>query len=133
VQDFWKRKIAPASKEYEIKIVFNSNKGRTEIIHISDKEIFNATAINKKLKILEIKKLLDFLKFPGDHVSELTKLTAKPQGNLVLDLYFENRHLGVMLEENDVVVIDFDNNFKLHHYVGKIIPFSYKVQDFFEN
>jgi hypothetical protein len=133
VQDFWKRKIAPSSKEYEMKIVFHGNKGRMETIHISDKEIFNATAINKKLKILEVKKLLDFLKMPGDHVSELTKKTAKPQGNPVLDLYFENRHLGVMLEENDVVVTDFDNNFRLHHYVGKTIPFSYMAQDFFEN
>lgn len=132
VQDFWKKQIVPTSKEYELKIVFRQDKGRSESIHVSDKEMFNALSSKKKLRILEVKKLVDFIKLPGDHVSELSKPFDQTQKEIVLDLYFENRHLGVMLEMNDAELIDFDNNIKLHHYVGKTIPFSFRAQDFFE-
>jgi hypothetical protein len=132
VQDFWKKQIAPISKEYELKVVFNNDNNHQEIIHISDKEMFNASSDKKSLRILEVKKLIDFLKLAGDHVSDMPKTLNKAPQNIVLELYFENRHLGVMLEENDVVLLDFDNNFKLHHYTGKTIPFHFRVQDFFE-
>ena len=132
VQDFWKKQIIPLAKEYDLKLSFRLDKGRSETIQVSDKEIFNATSSNKTLRILEVKKLVDFMKLFGDHVSEVTRPYEKSLKNIVLDIYFENRHLGVMLEENDVVLVDFDNNIKLHHYVGKTIPFSYRVHDYFE-
>jgi len=132
VQDFWKKDFAPTGKEFELKIVFTSEKSRQEIINVSDKEIFKARSHSPGLRILEVKKLVDFLKMPGDHISELGKGMAQNTKSIVLDLYFENRHLGVMLEDNDVVLVDLVNNLKLHHYVGKTIPFNYKALDFFE-
>ncbi len=133
VQDFWKKQLTPTSKEYDLKIIFQADKGLFETIHISDKEMFNATSLKKNLRILEVKKLIDFLKLSGDHVSEMVKPSDLNQKDMILDLYFENRHLGVMLEDNDVVLCDFDNKLKLHHYVGKTIPFSYRLHDFFES
>jgi hypothetical protein len=132
IQDFWKKQIAPMSKEYDLKINFALDKSRIELVHVSDKEIFNATSNNKSIRILEVKKLVDFIKLSGDHVSELSKPNEKSLKDVVLDIYFENRHLGVMLEENDVVLVDFDNRIKIHHYVGKTIPFSWRVKDYFE-
>lgn len=132
VQDFWKKQIIPNAKEYDLKLVFRQEKGKTEIVHISDKEVFNASSANRRLRILEVKKLVDFIKLSGDHVSELSKPLEQGIKDIVLDLYFENRHLGVMLEPNDAILFDFDNNIKLHHYVGKNLPFSLRSQDFFE-
>lgn len=132
VQDFWKKIIIPNSKEYDLKMVFRSDKSREETVKVSDKEIFNVTSPNKTLRILEVKKLIDFLKIPSDHVADVNKIVEKNKKNVVMDLYFENRHLGVILDENVVVLLDFNNNLKLLHYIGKTIPFSYRVQDYFE-
>jgi hypothetical protein len=132
VQDFWKKQLNPTSKEYDLKITFHKDQAKTVQIHVSDKEIFNASSKNNSLRILEVKKLVDFLKTSADHISELPKTSIKDLHDLILDLYFENRHFGVMLEENDLVLIDFDNAIKLHHYIGATVPFNYRIKDFFE-
>ena len=33
--------------------------------------------------------------------------------------------------ENEVILVDFDEKMKIHHYVGAKLPFSIKYEDYF--
>lgn len=132
VQDFWKKSIAPANKEYPFSITFVDNK--TEAVKIIDKELFKVepTKAGQKPRGLEFKKLIDFLKTEGDHVSELTEKPRDLIKKNIMTLNFDNRALSVILEDNDAILVDFDLKIKIHHYVGATIPFSIKRADYFE-
>jgi hypothetical protein len=132
VQDFWKKNIFPTNREYQLGITFFDNK--TEMVKITDKELFKAESMKGKsnVRVLEFKKLIDFLKTDGDHVSELTEKTSEIVKKSVLKLKFDNRVLSVILEDNDAILVDLDQKIKIHHYVGATIPFSLKRSDYFE-
>lgn len=132
VQDFWLKRIYPENSEYEFQLTFVKEANQSFKINVSDKDIFNASVAGKKVKLIELKKLIDFFKMHSDHVSELTLKPTELVGKMVMKLYFANRNIGVILEENDVLVVDLDNGLMLHHYVGSSIPFSIKSQDYFE-
>lgn len=133
VQDFWLKRIYPENSEYEFDLAFPKEGNKSFKITVSDKDIFNASAVGKKIKLIELKKLIDFFKMHSDHVSESVDKPTNLVGKMVMKLYFANRNIGVILEENDVLVVDLDNGLTLHHYVGSSIPFSIKSQDYFEN
>ena len=132
VQDFWKKNIGPRIRNISLGISFLDHK--KDEVTISDKELFKANAVepNVVARPLEIKKLVDFLKVEGDHVSELTEKPSEILKKNIMQLYFDNRVLSVMLEDNDVVLVDLDLKIKIHHYVGATIPFSVKRSDYFE-
>lgn len=132
VQDFWKKSLAPLSKEFELNLTFYD--GKSEKIKIHDKQLFHAVSDKPNIKIheLEFKKLLDFIKMEGDHVSELTEKPSEILKKNVLRLNFENRALSVILEDNDAIVVDIENKLKVHHYIGATVPFGIKKADYFE-
>ena len=134
VQDFWKKSIGPKSKEYLINVTFFDS--TTEKIKITDKELFKAEAAfaNSKLKprTLEFKKLVDFIKMEGDHVSELTEKPTEILKKNLMRVSFDNKTLSVILEENDAILVDLEARIKIHHYVGAKVPFSLKKADYFE-
>lgn len=133
VQDFWLKRIYPDNPDYEFELKFTKEAIPSIKFSVSDKDIFNASAVGKKVKLIELKKLIDFFKMHSDHVSELTDKPTELVGKMVMKLYFANRNIGVILDENDVLVVDLDNGLALHHYVGSSIPFSIKSLDYFEN
>ncbi len=132
VQDFWKKNLGPKSNEYQMSLSFYDNK--SEEVKIIDKELFKANAIKPGLttRPMEFKKLIDFLKIEGDHVSELTEKPSEILKKNIMRVHFENRDLSVMLEDNDVVLVDLNLRLKIHHYVGANIPFSIKRTDYFQ-
>lgn len=132
VQDFWKKSIVPASREYQLSITFYDNK--TEVVKISDKELFKVEPqkTGAKVRPLEFKKLIDFLKSEGDHVSDLTEKPSETLKKNIMQLRFDNRVLSVILEDNDAILVDHELKIKIHHYVGATIPFSIKRSDYFE-
>ena len=132
VQDFWRKSISPATKEYPLSITFLDNK--TEAVKIIDKELFKVepTKSTQKPRGLEFKKLIDFLKTEGDHISELTEKPSEILKKNIMTLNFDNRALSVILEDNDAILVDLELKIKIHHYVGATIPFSIKHSDYFE-
>ncbi len=132
VQDFWNKNIVPKEKEYPLTIGFFD--GKSEQVRISDKELFKATGMKAGVnpRPLEFKKLIDFLKMEGDHVSEMTEKPSEILKKNILTLNFDNRSLGVILEDNDAIIVDVENKIKIHHYVGATLPFSVKRADYFE-
>ena len=132
VQDFWKKNIVPTSKEYNLGLTFFDNK--TDEVKVSDLELFKAAALKPGLSTrpLEFKKLIDFLKTEGDHVSELTEKPSEILKKNIMRLSFDNKSLSVILEDNDAVLVDLDLKIKIHHYVGATLPFSIKRADYFE-
>jgi hypothetical protein len=129
VQDFWNKKIAPREKEFNLTLTFVD--GKSETVKISDKELFKVET-PKSVRSLEFKKLIDFLKVEGDHISEMTEKPSDILKKNVLRLNFDNRNLSVILEDNDAILVDVDQKLKIHHYVGATIPFSIKRSDYFE-
>ncbi len=132
VQDFWNKRIIPQDREFKLGISFFDNKN--DEVTISDKELFKVTSTNSKIhpRSLEFKKLLDFLKMEGDHVSEMTEKPSEILKKNIMRLSFDNRALSVILEDNDAVLVDIDQKIKIHHYVGATLPFSIKRADYFE-
>lgn len=132
VQDFWKKSIMPASKEYVLGITFYNN--ITDQVKIIDKELFKAQAIKdtEKSRPMEFKKLIDFLKTEGDHVSVLSEKPSEILKKNIMRLSFDNKVMSVMLEDNDAVLVDLDLKIKIHHYIGATLPFSVKRSDYFE-
>lgn len=132
VQDFWKKSIFLDSKEYALGITFYDNK--TDQVRIIDRELFKVEALGSSLvpRTLEFKKLVDFLKTGGDHVSELTEKPSEILKKNIMRLNFENRVMSVILEDNDAILVDLDLKIKIHHYVGATLPFSIKRSDYFE-
>lgn len=129
VQDFWNKKIAPKEKEFNLTLTFLD--GKSETVKINDKELFKVDS-SKSVRSLEFKKLIDFLKVEGDHISEMTEKPSEILKKNVLRLNFDNRNLSVILEDNDAILVDIDQKIKIHHYVGATVPFSIKRSDYFE-
>lgn len=132
VQDFWKKNIFPNQKEFNLDIQFPKETATNYKVEIKDKEIFTGSAAGHKIKLAEFKKLIDFLKTESDHISEMNEKPSDLVGKAVMKLYFANRNIGVILEENEVLVVDFDHKFKMHYYTGIDIPFSTRSIDYFE-
>ncbi len=132
VQDFWKKTLSPKGSDYQLGISFYDD--ISQKVRIIDKELFKVESTVPKMhpRPLEFKKLVDFLKAEGDHVSELTEKPSEILKKKILSLSFDNRLLNVILEDNDVVLVDLDSKLKIHHYVGMKIPFSLKRSDYFE-
>lgn len=133
VQDFWKKNIAPVGKEYPLKITFFN--GKVLQVNVSDKELFKISSADKsvnnaKLRPVEFKKLIDFLKMESDHISDLTEKPTDLIRKNIMKLSFENKNLSVILDENDAIIVDPDLKIKLHYYVGATIPFSIKYEDY---
>ena len=132
VQDFWKKILSPNSKEYVLGVNFFNQK--TDQFKIIDKELFRVEPLKlgTVVRPLEFKKLIDFVKTSGDHVSVLDEKPSEILKKNIMQLHFDNRVLSVILEENEVVLIDLDLKIKLHYYVGATIPFSTKRADYVE-
>ena len=132
VQDFWKKSILPDVKEYVLGITFYDH--TPDQVKISDKELFKADSLLKGIttRPLEFKKLVDFLKTEGDNVSVVLEKPSEILKKIIIRLNFENRAMGVMLEDNDAILVDLDLKIKIHHYVGATLPFSIKRSDYFE-
>lgn len=132
VQDFWEKRIAPSSREYRLKLTFFN--GKTQEVLVSDQQIFKVKTIdgknNEKLRPVEFKKLIEFLKMEGDHVSELSEKPTEILRNNIMQVRFENKTLNVILEDNDAILVDPDLKIKIHHYVGASLPFSIKYEDY---
>ena len=132
VQDFWKKSIRPSLKEYVLGLTFFNQK--LDQVKIIDKELFKAESVNANsvTRPLEFKKLIDFLKTEGDNVSEFTEKPSEILKKIIIFLNFDNRAMGVMLEDNDAILVDLDLKIKIHHYVGATLPFSIKRADYFD-
>ncbi len=132
VQDFWKKNISPKEKEYQLGITFYGK--ATDLVNISDKELFKATSAKAGTvtRPLEFKKLIDFIKMEGDHVSDMTEKPSEILKKQIMQVRFDNRVLNVILEDNDAILVDVDQKVKIHHYVGATLPFSTKRSDYFE-
>lgn len=132
VQDFWRKNISPKEKDYQLGVTFYGKP--TDLVNISDKELFKATAVKTGLitRPLEFKKLIDFIKMEGDHVSDMTEKPSEILKKKIMQVSFDNRVLNVILEDNDVILVDMDQKVKIHHYVGASLPFSTKRSDYFE-
>jgi hypothetical protein len=134
VQDFWIKKISPTEKSYSLKIVFYNQK--EQVVEVSDGDLFRITPAknsthNGTISELQFKKLIDFIKSEGNHLSDLTESPTNIIKKTILQLHFENRVLNVILEDNEVILVDLKNKLKIHHYVGNTIPFSIKYEDYF--
>jgi hypothetical protein len=134
VQDFWLKKILPKSKEYNLKITFY--KGQTEDVKIEDKELFKVLPTDKKytegaIRALEFKRLLEFFKTEGNMVEALNLSPSEILKKNILRVQFENRNLSVILDENEATIVDLDQKFMIHHYIGAKLPFSIKYEDYF--
>ena len=132
VQDFWKKSIRPSLKEYVLGLTFFNHK--LDQVKIIDKELFKAESVNANsvTRPLEFKKLIDFLKTEGDNVSQFTEKPSEILKKIIIFLNFDNRAMGVMLEDNDAILVDLDLKIKIHHYVGATLPFSIKRADYFD-
>lgn len=132
VQDFWKKSIAPPGPDYGLSLTFFDQK--TEVVKVSDRELFKVEPqrAGAKLRTLEFKKLIDFLKSEGDHISELTEKPSEILKKSIMRLNFDNRVMSVILEDNDAILVDHELKIKIHHYVGAKLPFSIKRTDYFE-
>lgn len=132
VQDFWRKNLAPSSKEYRLDLTFYNH--AVDQVKIVDQELFKVTPLKPGAitRDLQFKKLIDFLKAEGDHVSELTEKPSEILKKNIMRINFDNRSLSVILEDNDVLLVDLDLKIKIHHYVGATLPFSTKRADYFE-
>lgn len=132
VQDFWKKGFYNYGPEFQLAMTFFDNK--TETVRVSDKELFKVTPLKSTVKVrpMEFKKLIDFLKLEGDHVSELIEKPREILKKNIMQLSFDNKRISVILEDNDVILVNHDLKIKVHHYVGSTIPFSIKRSDYFE-
>lgn len=134
VQDFWQKRISPKEKEFNFKVTFLDNK--TETVKISDKELFKVFPTDSRytegtIRALEFKRLLEFFKTEGNHVTEFTESPSEILKKNIMRVQFDNRNLSVILEENEAIVVDFDLKIMIHHYIGAKLPFSIKHEDYF--
>lgn len=134
VQDFWQKNFAPKSKSYNLSLGFYT--GQNETVKIEDKELFKVLPSSAKwtessLRALEFKRLIEFFKSEGNHVSELNLSPSDLLKKNILRVQFENKNLDVILEENEAIIVDRDNKIMLHHFVGQKLPFSIKYEDYF--
>ncbi len=133
VQDFWEKRLGPKNKAYNLKIEFWS--GQSIVVEVTDKDLFKVKGVqqglnNTKLRPVEFKKLIDFFKAEGDHISEMTEKPTEILKKNILKVSFENKTLNVILDENEAIIVDVDLRIKLHHYVGATLPFSIKHEDY---
>jgi hypothetical protein len=134
VQDFWQKRIMPKEKEFNFKVSFLDNK--TETVKISDKDLFKVMPTDSKftegaIRALEFKRLIEFFKTEGNHVTELTESPSEILKKNIMRVQFDNRNLSVILEENEAIIVDFDLKIMIHYYVGPKLPFSIKHDDYF--
>ena len=134
VQDFWQKRIIPKEKEFNFKVTFLDNK--TETVRISDKELFKVFPTDSKftegtIRALEFKRLLEFFKSEGNHVTEFTEKPSEILKKNIMRVQFDNRNLSVILEDNEAIVVDFDLSIMIHYYIGAKLPFSIKHEDYF--
>ncbi|MBY0414555.1 MAG: hypothetical protein K2Q18_10330 [Bdellovibrionales bacterium] len=134
VQDFWEKRLPPKEKEFNMKVTFYD--GKTEIVQIQDKELFkvfptttNLTEAN--IRALEFKRLLEFFKGEGSHITDLDLKPSDLLKKNVLRVQFDKRNLSVILEENEAIIVDSDLKIMIHHYIGAKLPFSIKHDDYF--
>lgn len=133
VQDFWEKRLGPKGNAYNLRIDFFD--GQSIIVEIADKELFKVKGVqqgldNTKLRPVEFKKLIDFFKSEGDHVSEMSENPTEILKKNIMKVSFENKTLNVILEENEAIIVDLGLKIKLHHYVGATLPFSIKHEDY---
>jgi hypothetical protein len=134
VQDFWHKNYSPKNKDYDFTLV--DYKGKSLSVAISDKELFTVKSIAQSksaatdLVDLEFKRLIEFLKMEGNHVSEMNEKPTEIIKKTVLNLNFDNKKLNVILEENEAIVVDISQKVKIHYYVGNKLPFSIKIEDY---
>lgn len=133
VQDFWLKKIGLTEKMYNLDISFYD--GRQNKVRVEDKQLFKVELLEtnkaKSVRVLEFKKLIDFFKNQGDHVSDLDEKPSDILKESVLKVVFNNKIFNVILRENEAIVVDFENKIKIHYYVGSELPFSIKYDDYF--
>ena len=134
VQDFWQKSISPKDKEFSLKVTFLDNK--TETVKISDKELFKVFPTDSKntegsIRALEFKRLLEFFKSEGNHVTEFTESPSEILKKNIMRVQFDNRNLSVILEDNEAIIVDFDSKIMIHYYIGAKLPFSIKHEDYF--
>jgi hypothetical protein len=134
VQDFWQKRIAPKEKEFNFKVTFLDN--QTETVKISDKELFKVMPTDSRftegtIRALEFKRLIEFFKTEGNHVTELTESPSEILKKNILRVQFDNRNLSVILDETGAIVVDFDQKIMVHYYLGAKLPFSIKHEDYF--
>lgn len=132
IQDFWSKKIYPAEKEFGLTIQFTLEDPIEYQVEVKDKEVFEVISKTKRIKSETFKNLIDFLKTESDHISEVKESPIELLRKSKLKLRFANRNIGVILEENDVLVVDLDRKLAFHHYVGSTVPFSLKKSDYLE-
>lgn len=134
IQDFWKKSIIFSNKEFPLKLIFYD--GKTQDVAVSDKELFVVTPKDPKYNVhtirpLEFKKLIEFLKTEANHVNEMTEKPSEILKKIILRVQFDNRNLSVILEDNEVIVVDMDAKYKIHHFAMSQLPFSIKFEDYF--
>lgn len=134
VQDFWEKRFVPKEKEFNLKVTFFDN--QTEEVKIQDKELFKVFPTSAKytentIRALEFKRLMEFFKTEGNHVTELTESPSELLKKNIMRVQFDKRNLSVILEENEAIVVDFDLKLMIHYYIGAKLPFSIKHEDYF--
>lgn len=134
VQDFWQKSLPPKEKEYNLTVSFYT--GQTETVKVMDKELFrvlpsNAEFTEQTIRALEFKRLMEFFKMEGNHVSDMTLNPTELLKKNIMRVQFDNRTLNVILEENEAIIVDSANKIMIHHFVGAKLPFSIKYEDYF--
>lgn len=134
VQDFWEKRIGPKEKEYNFKVTFYD--GKSEEVKIEDKDLFKVIPTNPKqtessIRALEFKRLIEFFKSEGNHVTDMPANQSELLKKNILRVQFDKRNLSVILEENEAIIVDPDLKIMIHHYIGAKLPFSIKYEDYF--
>ena len=134
IQDFWQKRISPKNQEYNFKVSFFDQK--TETVKISDKELFKVLPVDSRyteasIRALEFKRLIEFFKSEGNHISDLTLSPSELLKKNIMRVQFDNRNLSVILEENEAIIVDLDLKIMIHYYIGAKLPFSIKHSDYF--
>ena len=134
VQDFWQKRIVPKEKDFNLTVTFYKNE--VEMVKIQDRELFKVLPANNRyteanIRALEFKRLLEFFKMEGSMVSELKESPSELLKKNIMRVQFDNKNLSVILEENEAIIVDFDQKIMIHHYVGAKLPFSIRHEDYF--
>jgi hypothetical protein len=134
VQDFWEKRIGPKEKEYNFKITFYD--GKSAEVKVQDKDLFKVIPTDplfteNSVRALEFKRLIEFFKAEGNHVSEMPANQSELLKKNILRVQFDKRNLSVILEENEAIIVDPDLKLMIHHYIGAKLPFSIKYEDYF--
>lgn len=127
VQDFWQKKWSPITKVFDLSLSFFN--GKSLKVKIEDQELFKVLP-ETNLRPLEFKRIIEFFKSEGNHVSEMTEKPTEILKKNMLRVQFENKSLNVILEDNEVIIVDIAKKIKIHHYVGAKLPFSVNYADY---